>query len=53
MRLVALDVRGMPVIRHWYVAHLAGKRLSPTAAAFKQFVLTKGRDLLRPVPGTA
>ena len=46
-RLVALDVRGLPVIRHWFVAHLAKKRLSPTAAAFKQFVLTRGRELLR------
>lgn len=50
-RLVALEVRGMPVIRHWYVAHLAGKRLSPTAAAFKQFVLTRGRELLRTPAG--
>ena len=46
-RLIALDVRGLPVIRHWYVAHLAKKRLSPTAAAFKQFVLTRGRELLQ------
>lgn len=47
-RLVTLDVRGLPVLRHWYVAHLARKRLSPTAAAFKQFVLTRGRELLQP-----
>jgi DNA-binding transcriptional LysR family regulator len=46
-RLVVLDVRGTPVIRQWHVAHLAKKRLSPTAAAFKEFVLTQGRDLLR------
>ncbi len=46
-RLAVLDVRGTPVIRQWHVAHLANKRLSPTAAAFKQFVLTHGRDLLR------
>ena len=46
-RLVVLDVIGTPVIRQWHVAHLANKRLSPTAAAFKQFVLTQGRDLLR------
>jgi DNA-binding transcriptional LysR family regulator len=46
-RLVVLDVRGTPVIRHWHVAHLAKKRLSPTAAAFKDFVLTQGRELLR------
>jgi DNA-binding transcriptional LysR family regulator len=45
-RLVLLDVNGTPVIRHWHVAHLARKRLSPTAAAFKRFVLTQGRHLL-------
>jgi DNA-binding transcriptional LysR family regulator len=43
-RLVVLDVRGTPVVRQW---HLAKKRLSPTASAFKQFVLTQGRELLR------
>ncbi len=46
-RLVILDVRGMPVIRLWHVAHLVKKRLSPTAVAFKEFVLAHGRDLLR------
>jgi DNA-binding transcriptional LysR family regulator len=45
-RLVVLDVRGTPVIRHWHVAYLERKRLSPTASAFRQFVLTHGRDLL-------
>jgi len=44
---VVLDVRGMPVIRLWHVAHLVKKRLSPTAVAFKEFVLTHGRDLLQ------
>jgi DNA-binding transcriptional LysR family regulator len=46
-RLVILDVRGTPVIRLWHVAHLVKKRLSPTAVAFKEFVLTQGRELLR------
>jgi len=46
-RLAVLDVMGTPVIRQWHVAHLAKKRLSPTAAAFKHFVLTEGRELLR------
>ena len=51
-RLVELDVRGMPLMRHWHVAHLAKKRLSPTAAAFKAFVLSRGPALLTP-PGPA
>jgi DNA-binding transcriptional LysR family regulator len=46
-RLVVLDVRGTPVTRQWHVAHLAKKRLSPTAIAFKEFVLKNGRELLR------
>ena len=46
-RLVVLDVRGLPVMRHWFVVHLAAKRLSPTAQAFKAFVLRHGREVLR------
>jgi DNA-binding transcriptional LysR family regulator len=46
-RLVVLDVKGTPVIRQWHVAHLAKKRLSPTAVAFKEFVLLHGRELLQ------
>jgi len=46
-RLAILDVRGTPVLRQWHVAHLARKRLSPTAAAFREFVLEHGRGLLR------
>ena len=45
-RLVALDARGTPVLRQWHVAHLARKRLSPTALAFKEFVFAGGRELL-------
>ena len=47
-RLVVLDVKGTPVMRQWHVAHLTKKRLSPTAAAFKRFVLSQGKYLLRP-----
>ena len=45
-RLVVLDVRGLPVMREWYVVHLAAKRLSPTAQAFRAFVLRHGRGVL-------
>ncbi len=41
-RLGRLDVRGMPIMRRWYVGHRRGKRLSPTAQAFRQFVLDEG-----------
>lgn len=33
-RLVALDVEGFPILRHWHVAWPAGKHLSPGARAF-------------------
>lgn len=46
-RLVVLEVSGTPVIKQWHVAHLAKTRLSPTADAFKRFVLAQGRELLR------
>jgi DNA-binding transcriptional LysR family regulator len=46
-RLAILDVHGTPVMRQWHVAHLSKKRLSPTAAAFKEFVLAHGREFLR------
>ena len=38
-RLVTLDVAGLPVVRQWYVAHLAQKRLSPVTIACKRFFL--------------
>lgn len=41
-RLITLDVVGMPIIRRWYIAHRTGKRLTPTAKSFKQFVLDEG-----------
>jgi DNA-binding transcriptional LysR family regulator len=50
-RLVVLDVRGLPVLRQWHVAHRAKKRLPPPAHAFKEFVLAQGRDLLQAEAG--
>jgi DNA-binding transcriptional LysR family regulator len=38
-RLVALDVEGFPIMRHWYMVHRVDKRLSPVAQAFKAFAL--------------
>ena len=43
-RLAHLDVEGFPIDRKWYVAHRKGKHLSATAQAFRDFVLTEGRD---------
>jgi DNA-binding transcriptional LysR family regulator len=45
-RLVALDVVGMPLLREWYVVHLAPKRLSPVASACRAFILAEAPRLL-------
>ena len=46
-RLVILDVKGFPILRHWYLVHRRGKRLSPVAEAFRQFVLTEADSILQ------
>jgi DNA-binding transcriptional LysR family regulator len=38
-RLAVLTVEGFPIMRHWYIVHRADKRLSPSAQAFKNFLL--------------
>lgn len=38
--LVTLDVQGFPLLRHWYVVYAAGKKLSPAAVAFKEWLFT-------------
>ena len=45
-RLVILDVEDFPIMRHWYLVHRKGKRLSPITQAFKDFVLSEGRNLI-------
>jgi LysR family transcriptional regulator, low CO2-responsive transcriptional regulator len=50
-RVVVLDVVGMPVVRDWYVIHLYAKRLSPIAAAFRNFMLERGAGIVRTAVG--
>lgn len=45
-RLTMLDVQGLPVVRHWYVVHLAQKRLSPIALALKEFLREEAGSFL-------
>lgn len=45
-RLAILDVDSFPIMRHWYIVHRRGKRLSPAARAFKDFVLEEAKQLL-------
>ncbi|MEW6765191.1 MAG: LysR family transcriptional regulator [Pseudomonadota bacterium] len=41
-RLITLDVEGFPIVRHWFLVHRQGKRLSPAAQAFRDYVLEEG-----------
>lgn len=45
-RLRVLDVQGFPIMRHWYLVHRKGKRLSPVAQAFRHFVQDEAGGLL-------
>lgn len=45
-RLAVLDVADFPIMRHWYVVHRLGKRLSPVAQAFREFVLAEAKGLV-------
>ena len=47
-KLVILDVEDFPIIRHWYVMHRKGKRLTAVAEAFKAFLLNEANNLLHP-----
>jgi DNA-binding transcriptional LysR family regulator len=49
-RLVVLDVEDFPIMRHWYLVHRKGKRLSPVARAFRRFVEEEAGGLLK-LPG--
>ncbi len=46
-RLHILDVQDFPIMRHWYVHQRKGKRLSPAALAFKEFVLKQAAQFIR------
>jgi len=49
-RLVILDVEGFPLERQWHLVYRRGRRLSPAAQAFRQFVLDEARSLADPLP---
>ena len=45
-RIAVIDAEPFPILRHWYVVHREGKRLSPAAQAFRQFVLDEAENVL-------
>ncbi len=53
-QLCVLDVQGFPLKRQWFLVQREGKRLSPAAQAFAQFVLNEAARLTRePVQATS
>jgi LysR family transcriptional regulator, low CO2-responsive transcriptional regulator len=52
-RLVVLDVAEFPIMRHWYIVHRRGKRLSPAADTFERFVMEEAAALLDTAPAPA
>lgn len=46
--LAVLDAEGFPILRHWYLVHRQGKRLSPMAETFRRFVLDEAQRLTQP-----
>lgn len=45
-RLAVLNVREFPILRHWYLVHREGKRLSPVAEEFRRFVLNEAKQVI-------
>lgn len=48
--LIMPDVLHFPITRHWHVMHRKGKRLSPIAEAFKDFLLDEAAQILKKDP---
>ncbi len=44
-----LDVEDLPIRRQWHLVYRKGKRLSPVAEAFRQFVLEESATLVHPL----
>lgn len=45
-QLCVADIEGMPIVRHWHIAHPQNRSLSPMAEAFRYFLLEQGEPWL-------
>jgi len=45
-RLEILDVESFPIMRHWYLVHRHGKRLTALMSAFKRLVIEDSAEIL-------
>ena len=43
-KLRILDIEHFPILRHWYLVHREGKRLSPVANEFREYVLKRAEE---------
>ena len=44
-RLAIINVEDFPIPRHWYIVYRKGKRLTPIANAFRNFVVNHAKEL--------
>jgi DNA-binding transcriptional LysR family regulator len=44
-RVAIVNAEGFPILRHWYIVYRKGKRLSPIASEFRNFVINQAKDL--------
>lgn len=44
--LAVLDVTGFPLVENWYIVHSKDKHMPPAGAAFIEFLLEQGRDVV-------
>ncbi|MDT8376674.1 MAG: LysR family transcriptional regulator [Mariprofundaceae bacterium] len=49
-RLVVLNVEDFPIMRQWHIVHRKGKRFAAIPDAFKNFVLSHAKELIK-LPG--
>ncbi|MBL4692287.1 MAG: LysR family transcriptional regulator [Magnetovibrio sp.] len=49
-QLIVPDILHFPIMRQWHVLHRKGKRLSPIALAFKDFLLNEATSILKREP---
>ncbi|MGC8698075.1 MAG: LysR substrate-binding domain-containing protein, partial [Halothiobacillus sp.] len=46
-RVAILDVEGFPLMKKWYLVYRAGKRMSPIAQEFHDFVLYSAKSIIQ------
>ncbi len=46
-RIALLSVEGFPIMKEWYLVHRSGKRMSPIAQAFHEFVLNEADRIMK------